>query len=169
MVGGTRRPARQSGEPGSYLLSTSFGGVVPPVHDSEFVREATQLPARVAKAFDGYELHVGLADIFAFVGEANRQLARRAPWADAKTLIGELSSTDRKAISTRLCSSLSEQVFSLAIVARCLLPFLPRSAARLHEKLGVPVPKLYREPLIVGGVQTAPEAVLFPRRVLELV
>lgn len=171
---GERLEAAWSGELGGQLgnlanrvlalLSTSFGGVVPPVEDSDFVREATRLPARVAKAFDDYELHVGLSDIFAFVGEANRRFARRAPWADAKALLGEPGSADRKAIAFRLGSSLSEQVFALAVVARCLLPFLPRAAAELHGKLGIPLPARYRDPLIVDGARTAPEAVLFPRR-----
>jgi methionyl-tRNA synthetase len=146
------------------LLSTSFGGIVPPVPDNEFVREATQLPAKVSKAFDAYELHVGLADIFAFVGAANRQFAKRAPWADAKALLGDLSSEDRQATTVRLGSSLAEQVFGLAVVARCLLSFLPRSAAKLHEKLGIPTPEFYRESVRLDGVTAAPEAVLFPRR-----
>jgi hypothetical protein len=75
-------------------------------------------------------------------------------------------SADRETISHRLGASLSEQIFGLAIVARCLLPFLPRSAAELHEKLGIPLPALYWDPLIVDGSKTAPEAVLFPRRLV---
>ena len=146
------------------LLSASFDGIVPPVQDNEFVREAARLPAKVAEAFDAYELHIGLADIFAFIGEANRRFAKRTPWADAKALIGDLTHADREATSDRLGTSLAEQVYGLAVVARCLLPFLPRSAAELHAKLGIPLPELYREPLIVDGVKTAPQAVLFPRR-----
>ena len=146
------------------LLSTSFGGIVPPVPDNAFVREAAHLPGKVAEAFDDYELHVGLARIFEFVGEANRQFAKRTPWTDAKALSGDLDPGEREALSSRLGGSLSEQVFGLAVVARCLLPFLPRSAADLHAKLGIPQPETYREPLIVDGASTAPEAVLFPRR-----
>lgn len=147
------------------LLSTTLGGSVPQLPDSAFVREAAELPAKVAKAFETFELHVGLSDIFAFVGHANRQFARLTPWLDAAALLGDLPSADRQATADRLGSTLSEQVFGLATVARCLLPFLPRSAAELHEKLGIPLPELYREPLIVDGAKTAPEAVLFPRRV----
>lgn len=146
------------------LLSASFGGVVPPVPDNEFVSEAARLPAKVAEAFDRYELHVGLADIFTFLGEANRRFAKRAPWADANGLQGEIDLADREAITMLLAGKLSEQVFGLAAVARCLLPFLPRSAAELHAKLGIPLPALYREPLIVEGAKTASRAVLFPRR-----
>ncbi|WP_117191061.1 methionine--tRNA ligase [Rhizobium terrae] len=146
------------------LLSASCDGIVPPVPDNDFVREAARLPEKVAKAFDAYELHVGLANIFEFIGEANRRLAKRAPWADAKALAGDPAPADRELISDRLAASLAEQVQGLAVVARCLLPFLPRSAAELHLRLGIPLPNLYRGPLIVGGVKAAPEAVLFPRR-----
>ncbi|MBY3047218.1 methionine--tRNA ligase [Rhizobium leguminosarum] len=146
------------------LLSTSFDGIVPPVPDSAFVDEAARLPGKVAEAFDAYELHVGLADIFAFIGEANRRFTQRAPWADAKALLADLTPEDRKATAARLGASLAEQVYGLAIIARCLLPFLPSSAAKLHSRLGIPSPRLYRDPLIVTGVKAASQAVLFPQR-----
>lgn len=145
------------------LLSASFDGIVPPVPDSDFVQQAIRLPEKVAQAFDAYELHVGLADIFEFVGEANRRFTKQAPWADAKVLAGDPPAEDRKAASARLGACLAEQVYGLAIVARCILPFLPHSAAALHSRLGIPSPCLYRDPLIVNGVKAAPQAVLFPR------
>lgn len=149
------------------LLASAFGGVVPPVQQGDFVQEAASLPQKVAEAFDAYELHVGLADIFAFVGEANRRFARRAPWTDAKALSGDdLTPAERQATVDRLGNCLAEQVYGLAVVARCLLPFLPRSAAVLHEKLGLEVPDVYAKPLVVVGVRTASDAVLFPRRVV---
>jgi methionyl-tRNA synthetase len=146
------------------LLGTSFNGVTPTVPDSALVREAARLREKVLEAFDAYELHVGLADIFAYLGEANREFAKRAPWADAKALLGELSTPERLATSARLGAAVAEQVYGLAVVARCLLPFLPKSATELHTKLGIPLPQFYRDSLIVEGVKTASEAVLFPRR-----
>ncbi|MBB4505609.1 methionine--tRNA ligase [Rhizobium johnstonii] len=146
------------------LLSTSFGGIVPPVPDSAFVDEAARLPGKVAEAFDAYELHVGLADIFAFIGEANRRFTKGAPWADAKALLADLTPEDRRATAARLSACLAEQVYGLAVVARCLLPFLPSSAATLHSRLGIPAPRLYQDPLILAGVKAAPQAVLFPQR-----
>ena len=145
------------------LLSTSFDGVVPPVPNNAFVREAAQLSGTVSATFDAYELHIGLAHIFEFIGAANRQFARQAPWADAKALSGNPSPEEREVLTSRLGASLSEQVFALAIVARCLLPFLPRAAAELHRRLGIPQPEFYSEPPIVEGARTATEAVLFPR------
>ena len=147
------------------LVSSAFGGVVPPLQESDFTEEAARLPAKVTQAFDAYELHVGLADIFALVGEANRRFAKRAPWADAKALLGDLTPTERKETGERLGACLAEQVYGLAVIARCLLPFLPRSAAALHSRLGVEVPDVYSAPLVVDGVRTASDTVLFPRRV----
>jgi methionyl-tRNA synthetase len=147
------------------LVSSAFGGVVPPLQESDFAQEAARLPAKVAEAFDAYELHVGLADIFAFVGEANRLFAKRAPWADAKALLGDITPEERQATVDRLGGCLAEQVYGLAVVARCLLPFLPRSAAVLHERLGIEVPEVYGALLVIDGVKTAADAVLFPRRV----
>lgn len=63
-----------------------------------------------------------------------------------------------------LGACLAEQVYGLVIIARCLLPFLPSSAAALHARLGIASPRLYRDPLIVDGVKAAPQAVPFPRR-----
>ncbi|MCM2477045.1 methionine--tRNA ligase [Rhizobium sp. CG5] len=146
------------------LLATSFGGIVPPVQDSDFVREAMQLPSTVARAFERYELHVGVSEIFAFLGEANRQFTKRAPWADAKALGGDLPAEDRHITIDRLSSSLAEQVFGLAIVARSLLPFLPTAATELHTKLGLQLPEKYRDRIFVDGAKTASGAVLFPRR-----
>lgn len=172
---GERLEAAWSGELGGQLgnlanrvlalLASSLGGVVPPLQDSDFVQEAARLPGKVAAAFDAYELHVGLADIFAFIGEANRRFAKRAPWADAKALLGDLTPAERQATADRLGACLAEQVYGLAVVARCLLPFLPRSAAALHGRLGIEVPRVYEAPLVIDGVRTASNAVLFPRRV----
>ncbi len=146
------------------LVSSAFEGVAPPLQESDFTQEAARLPAKVADAFDAYELHVGLADIFAFVGEANRRFAKGAPWVDAKALSGDLTTAERKATGDRLGACIAEQVYGLAVVARCLLPFLPRSAVALHGRLGIALPEVYGAPLVIGGVKTASEAVLFPRR-----
>lgn len=84
---------------------------------------------------------------------------------DAKALRGDLPPEDRQRTIDRLSSSLAEQVFGLAIVARCLLPFLPTAATELHTKLGLQLPEKYRDRIFLDGVKTASEAVLFPRRV----
>lgn len=146
------------------VLASSFSGVTPAVPDSALVREAARLPEKILDAFDNYELHVGLTEIFSYLGSANREFTRKAPWSDAKALLGELDETERRLISDRLGAALAEQVYGLAIVARCLLPFLPESASRLHTKLGISCPARYDVPLAVSGVETSSGEILFPRQ-----
>ena len=105
-----------------------------------------------------------LAEIFAYLGEANREFTRQTPWADAKALLGHIETEERAAIARRLGATLAEQVHGLAIVARCLLPFLPRAAAELHDKLGLVAPARYDVPLEVSGGSTWPGTVMFPQR-----
>jgi len=52
----------------------------------------------------------------------------------------------------------------LAMVALCLLPFLPESASRLHTKLGISCPTRYDVPLAVSGMGTSSGEVLLPRQ-----
>jgi methionyl-tRNA synthetase len=146
------------------LLGNAFDGVTPQVPDSALVRQASRLYERVHQAFDNYELHLGLAEIFVYLGEANREFTRQAPWADAKALLGDLETDERAAISRRLAATLAEQVHGLAIVARCLLPFLPKAAAELHVKLGLVAPARYDAPSAVPGGRTVLGTVLFPQR-----
>ncbi len=146
------------------LVSSAFGGVTPMVPDSPLVGHAEGLLAKTRDAFDRYELHVGLSEIFSYLGEANRVFTQNAPWINAKALPGTLDATEREAIVSRLGSTLAEQVYGLAVVARCLLPFIPAAAIELHAKLGIEVPAHYQAPVTVSGARTKPGEVLFPRR-----
>jgi methionyl-tRNA synthetase len=146
------------------LTGTAFDSVVPELTSNSFVAEADDLPDQVFRAFERYELHVGLAAIFGFVSAANKRFAERTPWADAKTLRANIPAAERQKVAARLAESLAEQVYGLAVVARCLLPFLPRSASAIHSKLGIEIPKTYGDPIRITGVKVAPDAVLFPRQ-----
>nr|WP_245443940.1 hypothetical protein [Mesorhizobium sp. DCY119] len=61
------------------LLASSFSGVTPAVPERRLVREAGDLPEKVSKAFDDYELHLGLTEIFSYLGSANREFTRKEP------------------------------------------------------------------------------------------
>lgn len=145
------------------LLATAFDGVTPEVPRSDLVREAARLPGKVQRAFDSYELHVGLSEIFSYLAEANKEFTRKAPWSDAKLLYAA-KDIDHAVISARVGATLAEQVYGLAVVARCLLPFLPASAEILHNQLGIAVARHYDEPLVVSGFKTSSASVLFPRQ-----
>lgn len=146
------------------LLASSFASATPEIPDSALVGEANSLLEKVMTSFENYELHLGLSEIFAYLGSANREFTRKAPWSDAKALAGERDGAEQQAISNRLGATLAEQVYGLAIVARCLLPFLPQSASRLHSRLGLACPARYDDPLSVRGVKTSSGEVLFPRQ-----
>lgn len=146
------------------LLHKSFEGKVPCVEDTAFVRRAIALQGEVAKAIDAFDLHTALAEILAFAGEANKVFAEKTPWGDAKALAGALAVDERVPTERRLATTLAEQAFGLAVIGRCLLPFLPRAAAELHARLGIDPPKRYADPILIDGARTAPSAVLFPRR-----
>lgn len=146
------------------LMASSFSGVTPAVSDTALVREAAGLFRKVREAFDNYELHLGLAEIFSYLGSANREFTRKEPWADAKALTKGLDKTEQQIVSDRLGLALAEQVYGIAVVARCLLPFLPETASRIHIKLGIPLPHYYDTPLVVSGATTVSGDVLFPRQ-----
>ncbi|PYE41360.1 methionyl-tRNA synthetase [Rhizobium sp. PP-F2F-G20b] len=145
------------------LVSSVFEGVTPAVPDSRLVDQAEGLLDKTKEAFDRYELHVGLSEIFAYLGEANRVFTQNAPWKHAKALLGTVEGKEREAVVRRLEATLAEQVHGLALVARCLLPFIPEAAFELHAKLGIEVPLHYQAPVNVGGMKTYPGEVLFPR------
>lgn len=146
------------------LVSTVFGGVTPTVPESPLVGQAEGLYDKVKQAFDRYELHVALSDIFSYLGEANKVFTRNAPWTDAKALLGGIEGDEREEVLRRLEATLAEQIHGLAVVARCLLPFIPRAAVELHARLGISVPSTYQQPVIVNGIKTTPGSVLFPRK-----
>lgn len=146
------------------LLATTFDGVTPEIPESALVRQAQQLCEKVHQSFENYELHIGLSEIFAYLAEANRLFTRQTPWADAKALAGEIAAHERTVTTQRLAATLAEQIYGLAIMARCLLPFIPRAAAELHGKLGIPITTHYRQPIDVSGRKTQANSVLFPRK-----
>lgn len=146
------------------LLATTFDGVTPEIPESVLVQQAQQLSEKVHQSFENYELHIGLSEIFTYLAEANRVFTKQAPWADAKALASEIPAHERTATTRRLAATLAEQIYGLAIVARCLLPFIPRAAAELHDKLGIPITTHYHQPIDVSGRKARANSVLFPRR-----
>ncbi len=125
------------------------------------VREAAEaLPARL----DGYvrkrELQRALESIFRFVDEVNRYLEVRAPWHAAKD--PDASGAVRTTLFT-CCEA-------LRIVALLLAPFLPETAPRILDRLGIPdaldgaqLPAAVRWGGIPVGSPTTQGEPLFPR------
>lgn len=86
---------------------------------------AEALPEKVRGAMEDFALHQALAEIWAVVGEANRYFASQEPWAL------------RKSDPTRMGTVLYVTAEVLRIVGILVQPFIPDSAAKLLDLLGV--------------------------------
>jgi methionyl-tRNA synthetase len=88
-----------------------------------------------------------LAAVWEVVGEANRFLVEREPWA----LAGDPSRREE------LASVLYASAEVLRVISVFILPIMPGTAATLWERLGVPEPlEAQRLPHAAGWGQLAP-------------
>ena len=101
-----------------------------------------------------------LKAIWSVIGEANRYLVERAPWAVAKD----------PARRDELEAVLYASAEVLRIVAVCILPIMPAAAARLWEQLGIAsaledqrLPDAAAWGLLEPGTKTRRGDALFPR------
>jgi methionyl-tRNA synthetase len=89
------------------------------------------VPDRYATALEGCRLHDALAELWAFVGEANRVVDAVKPWDLAKAWkAGDQSAGDR------LRGVLGDLVEGCRLVGLAAAPFLPATAPRVLEQLG---------------------------------
>jgi methionyl-tRNA synthetase len=141
------------------------GRVPRPEPPEEPEQELAEAAARTARTVDrgvrALELHRALEAVFGFVGGVNRYLDARAPWKAAKQASGQ------GIVRTSLYSSCE----ALRIVALLLAAFLPATATKIAEQLGVPdlleKARLPEDALTWGrlpaGSPTVKGAALFPR------
>jgi methionyl-tRNA synthetase len=135
---------------------------------------AATLPNYV-EHLEGCRLHDALAQLFDFVGAANRFVDTEQPWVLAKAA----KAGDTEA-ATRLRDSLGDLVEACRVVGLAAAPFLPQTAPRLLAQLGHGYPygsdgnggPAVLEELLWGahrdesGALAAPEP-LFPRLDVE--
>ncbi len=116
------------------MLASNFDGAVP---DANRPREAGRLPAlvddvvaRYDEAMERKALTQALGAVWDVVGEANRYLVDRAPWALAKdpSRRGEMEAV------------LYASAEALRILAVLTLPIMPEAAAKLWSQLGMEDP-----------------------------
>jgi len=91
----------------------------------ELIQEVKGLFEKVIKYYDKLELNSVLGAIWEVIEYANRYIERTAPW--------KLEKTDRKRLETVLYNLLE----TLRIVALYILPFMPRTAEIIWERLGM--------------------------------
>lgn len=145
------------------MIAKNCEGRVPPAGaltegDRAMLAQADGLLAKTRAAMQDFALHVGLADIWAVVAEANRYFANNEPW--------KLSKSDPARRDTVLYITI-ETIRQIAILTQ---PVMPQSMAKLLDLLAIPAEARNFAALGEGGRLTsgtalpAPSAI-FPRYV----
>ncbi len=145
------------------MVGKAFGGTLPEPgdfsdNDKAILAAADGMIAAAREHMKTYQLHQVLGAVWAVVADANRYFAGEAPWALAKT--------DPKRQGTVLYVT-AEVIRQVAILAQ---PFMPVSAAKLLDILGIPAAERDFTALAArikaGSTLPAPKPV-FPRFVEE--
>jgi len=125
--------------------------------DKELIQKVKGLFERVIKYYDKLGLNSVLGAIWEVIEYANRYIEKTAPW--------KLEKTDRKRLETVLYNLLE----TLRIVAFYILPFMPQTAERIWERLGMEE-KIYNQKIeeaqwgrLKSGTRIKTGKPLFPR------
>ncbi len=120
---------------------------------------ATRTVENMAPCFSELGFHKALIAIWELISIANKYIVEQEPWVMAK----DPSKQDR------LAAVIYNILESLRIVAVLIYPFMPGSALRIMEQLGIPDPasQNYENAKIWGGLQAGSKlrsgGALFPR------
>jgi methionyl-tRNA synthetase len=144
------------------MIARQLDGVLPkpgPFSDTDktILAAADPMIAAAREAMKTQQLHQILNTVWAVVADANRYFASEAPWALAKT--------DPARQGTVLYVT-AEVLRQVAILCQ---PFMPASAAKLLDILGIPIDKRAFDQLgnaqtrIVTGTKLPAPAPIFPR------
>ena len=113
-------------------------GVVPGIQtaaneDRELLDGARSLRDKIAKEMEDFDFQGALAELWTIVGDANRYIETQAPWKVARLeRDGGYASAGERMNS--ILGTLARLLHCLAIELR---PFLPSTAARILEQLGL--------------------------------
>jgi methionyl-tRNA synthetase len=145
------------------MVARQFDGKLPrpgPFSDNDnaILAAADGIIGKAREAMKTQQLHIALQSTWAVVADANRYFAGEAPWALAKT--------DPVRQGTVLYVT-AEVMRQIAILA---LPFMPESAAKLLDLLGIPKEErdfshLGGHKRIAPGTALPAPAPVFPRYV----
>jgi methionyl-tRNA synthetase len=145
------------------MIGKQLGGVLPKPsafseNDKTILSAADGMITRARAAMETQQLHQILNHVWSVVADANRYFAGEAPWALAKT--------DPARQGTVLYVT-AEVIRQVGILAQ---PFVPQSAAKLLDLLGVPADERTFAQLggshrLAPGTALPPPAAVFPRYV----
>lgn len=114
------------------MIEKYFGGVVkgdlcPKDEDEEIKAMGKALHEKVTKSMDELKFSDALTDIWQYVGALNKYIDQTAPWVLAKD----------EANKDRLASVMYNLAEGLRIVGVLVTPFLPVTAGKMREQLGI--------------------------------
>ncbi|HXW31331.1 MAG TPA: methionine--tRNA ligase [Xanthobacteraceae bacterium] len=126
------------------MIARNGGGVLPEpgpftASDQDLLTSADTMITAARRAMETQQLHQVLNVVWTVIADANRYFAGEAPWSLAKT--------DRERMNTVLYVSADV----LRQVAILLQPFMPSSAGKLLDLLGVEIAE--RDFSMLGGAQ----------------
>ncbi|HYM91068.1 MAG TPA: methionine--tRNA ligase, partial [bacterium] len=116
------------------LVERHFGGRIPSPGspegpDGALRAAAADLPAAADRRIGTFDFTRGLAEIWRFLGGANKYIDEAAPWSALKT-----------GNAARAGAILYNTLEALRIAPVLLAPVLPAAAQRVWERLGIPTP-----------------------------
>ena len=129
---------------------------------------------RYAEQLESNLLHLALETLWGFVGQANRYVESTQPWSLAKA-----ARDGDAAAATRLAEVLGDLGEACRVVSVAAAPFMPETAARAAEQLGVayaydadgnggpPLAELVTWGVLPPGGRVGTTAPLFPRLELD--
>ncbi|MBR2223765.1 MAG: methionine--tRNA ligase subunit beta, partial [Christensenellaceae bacterium] len=146
------------------MVEKYFGGEIKgdlcPAEEDETVKTmGSELHAKVTKEMDALRFSDALSDIWQYIGALNKYIDVTAPWILAKD-------EEKK---DRLASVMYNLAEGLRIVGVLITPFLPDTAAKMKEQLGITDDAQYSWDSVqeygklAAGTMVKKGAALFPR------
>ena len=128
------------------MVEKYFGGTLPAERtagdfDEDLRAVVSAMPAKAAKAMDDLLIPQALVEIFNAIQRANKYIDETAPWALAKD----------EANKPRLAMVLYNLCESLRMAAIMLAPYLPETAVKMAEQLGMTADELSFDSLTFGA------------------
>lgn len=101
--------------------------------DKEFIALVNETVAGYSDAMDHMELNQAIKDVWNLIGRANKYIDETAPWILAKDL----------AQAERLQAVMYNLAEALRIIAILIAPFVPVTAPKIYEQLGLGKPESF--------------------------
>lgn len=101
--------------------------------DKEFIALVNEAVAGYSDAMDHMELNQGIKDVWNLIGRANKYIDETAPWILAKD----------PAQAERLQAVMYNLAEALRIIAILIAPFVPVTAPKIYEQLGLGKPESF--------------------------